>query len=144
MNPVPTNSAHEVPAAPAPPEQRGSRPIWLLLAVLGVVAAFVLLIVVVVGGTGSSGHSHTFEYRVPSGTGAAIEAGKKLYVFPGTLDVHVGDQIVIHNDDVRVATVGPYTVDRNSTLTQTFTSPGVITGLCSIHPSGRVTINVTQ
>ena len=97
--------------------------------------------VVATQGSGSS-EPKVWSYTVPPGTGAQIEAGEKLYVFPARLDVHVGDQLVIENDDVRVAEVGPYIVDRNSTLTQTFTEPGIIQGFCSIHPSGRVTIEI--
>ncbi len=120
---------------------RGARPIWLVLAFVGCVAAGALLTVTIVTQSGTRG-SKIFEYTVPNGTGARIEAGEQLYVFPARLDVKVGDQMVIRNDDVRVAEVGPYLVDRNSTLTQTFTSPGTIQGFCSIHPSGEVTIEV--
>jgi plastocyanin len=100
-----------------------------------------MLVVVAVKGSGS-GEPKVWSYTVPPGTGARIEAGEQLYVFPARLDVHVGDELVIRNDDVRVAQVGPYLVDRNSTLTQTFTRTGIIQGFCSIHPSGRVTIEI--
>ena len=119
----------------------GVRPIWFVLAAL--VFAFGAAGLAVVATTGGGTRApKTWEYTVPDGTGARIERAEKLYVFPARLDVRVGDQIVIHNDDVRPAEVGPYTVDRNSTLAQTFTVPGYITGYCSIHPSGRVTIHV--
>ncbi len=91
---------------------------------------------------GSGQSHHVWEYTVPPGTGAAIEQGQQLYVFPARLDVRIGDELVIHNNDTRVATVGPYTVDRNATLVETFTQTGRIVGFCSIHPSGEVTIVV--
>ncbi len=128
---------------PAKPAPSGVRPIWFVLAAVVFVLGAVGLVAVATRGGGTR-EPKTWEYTVPNGTGARIERGEKLYVFPARLDVRVGDQIVIHNDDVRPAEVGPYTVDRNSTLSQTFTSPGYITGFCSIHPSGRVTIHVVD
>jgi hypothetical protein len=137
--PDPGTSGTGHPDAPA----RGIRPIWVVTAVVCcLVAAALLVVVLATGGGGRDARVH--QYTVPTGTGARIEAGEKLYVFPARIEVHVGDQLVIRNDDVRVAQVGPYLVDRNSTLTQTFTSPGIIEGFCSIHPSGRVTIHVVD
>ena len=121
---------------------RGSRAVWPVLACLAVLVVIGALAVAIVRHP-SSPHSHSiYEYTVPPGTVEAIEAGQKIYVFPRSLDVRVGDQLVIHNDDTRVIEVGPYTIDRNATLAQTFTQPGTIIGICTIHPSGRVTINI--
>jgi plastocyanin len=137
-----TGQASDAPeVAPVPSPGRGVRPIWFVVAFLGCLAAGGLLVTVAVGGAGSD-EPKVWAYTVPTGTGARIEAGEQLYVFPARLDVKVGDQMVIRNEDVRPAEVGPYLVDRNSTLTQTFTSPGIIQGFCSIHPSGKVTIEV--
>lgn len=122
--------------------EHGIRRIWLVLASL--VILIVIGAVVAVGlSHRATAHPHNiYEYTIPSGTVAGIEAGKNLDVFPRRLDVRVGDQLVIHNDDTRVIEVGPYTVDRNATLAQTFNRPGTIIGICTIHPSGRVTIDV--
>jgi plastocyanin len=134
------SGSSERPSAPV----RGIRPIWLVLAGLLFVAGAVAVTLVAVGSGGGGGGPKVYEYTVPEGTGARIAAGEKIYVFPAKLDLHVGDQIVIHNDDTRPAVVGPYTVDRNSTLSQTFLRPGWVTGFCSIHPSGRVTIHIVD
>jgi plastocyanin len=77
------------------------------------------------------------------GTGRALDLGQTVDFFPRQLDVKVGDQLVIHNDDSRSHTVGPYFVNRGQTLRQTFTAPGIVKGICTIHPSGAVTIVVT-
>lgn len=122
--------------------RKGIRPIWLIVAALLFVVAGAALIGFAVSSGGGS--ARTLQYTVPEGTGARIAAGEKVYVFPARLDLHVGDTIVIHNDDTRPAVVGPYTVDRNSTLSQTFLRTGFVTGFCSIHPSGRVTIHITD
>jgi plastocyanin len=122
---------------------RGVRPIWFVLAAVLLVGGASALVAIVASGDGTRSPK-TFEYTVPEGTGAAIAAGQQLFVFPARLDLHVGDTIVIHNEDTRPAVVGPYTVDRNATLSQTFYRTGWVTGFCSIHPSGRVTIHITD
>jgi hypothetical protein len=123
------------------PSKRGIRPIWTVLACAAVIIVLGALLAAATHHPGR--HSHKiYEYTVPVGTVARIEAGAKIYIFPRSLAVRVGDQLVIHNDDTRVVEVGPYTVDRNATLAQTFNQPGTIVGICTIHPSGRVTINV--
>lgn len=124
--------------------ERGIRPIWVLLELFSAVLVVGALVIAVVHHPGPSHRHQTYEFTVPPGTGARIEAGEKLYVFPARLEVRVGDQLVIHNNDTRVAEVGPYTVDRNATLAQTFNRPGTIVGICTIHPSGRVTIHVRE
>ena len=54
----------------------------------------------------------------------------------------VGDELLVHNLDNRSHQIGPYLVDRGETMQQRFTERTVITGLCTIHPSGRVEIDV--
>jgi len=122
--------------------RRGSRPIWWVAAALTVVLVFGALGFTIANSSGGSHPHKIYEYTVPPGTVAGIERGEKVYIFPAHLDVRVGDQLVIHNNDTRVVEVGPYTVDRNAVLAQTFTQTGTIVGICTIHPSGRVTIDV--
>ena len=132
--------------SPEPPDtgsgRRGLRPIWVMLGIVLVAVTIVTLVSVAVRSTGTTQSNRVFNYTVAPGTSARIEAGEKLYIFPSHLDARVGDQLVIHNNDTRVVEVGPYTIDRNATLQQTFTRPGTIIGICTIHPSGRVTIDV--
>ena len=139
--------------APASPElgadrQRGIRPIVLLAQAVLAVAVVVALVAVLTRHpsttgtptTGSGHGAHVWEYTVPLGTAAAIDAGQKIFVFPARLDVRVGDELIVHNNDNRNQEIGPYEVDRGATLEQRFTEPGTITGICTIHPSGRVEI----
>ena len=142
---APGVATHVGDAGPSgsPEHRRGIRPIWLIAAALLFVVAAAAVIGVAVHRGGSSG-PQTLSFTVPEGTGARIAAGEKVYVFPAKLDLHTGDTIVIKNEDTRPAIVGPYTVDRNSTLSQTFLRTGYVTGFCSIHPSGKVTIHITD
>jgi len=122
--------------------KRGIRSIWPVLASVAVAIVLGALAIAIIHHPGNPHPHNIYEYTVPPGTVEAIEAGEQIYVFPRSLDVRVGDQLIIHNNDTRVVEVGPYTIDRNATLAQTFTQPGTIIGICTIHPSGRVTINI--
>ncbi len=127
-------------------QRSGVVPFLLLLQLL---AAAMVVVTVVIGVTrddstsGGTGAPTIHEYTVPPGTGLALDLGNDVDFFPRTLEVRVGDQLVIHNQDNRAHTVGPYFVQRDATMRQTFTAPGTLEGLCTIHPSGAVTIVVT-
>ena len=84
----------------------------------------------------------TFEYLIPLGSGERLDAGEPLDIFPAELNAQVGDTIRIVNDDDRGHTVGPFFVGAGETLSQRFSSPGVFEGICTVHPSGEVVLNV--
>ena len=124
----------------------GVVPFLLLLQLLAAAMVVVTVVIVVTRhdpGSGGTGAPTIHEYTVPPGTGLALDLGNNVDFFPRTLQVRVGDQLVIHNEDNRAHTVGPYFVERDATMRQTFTAPGTLEGLCTIHPSGAVTIVVT-
>jgi len=85
----------------------------------------------------------TIEVVVPEGAGALGSGVDTAELLPRRLEVSVGDRLVIDNRDTNTVTVGPYTVAPGQRLEQTFTREGVIEGVCTLHPSGRVTIVVT-
>lgn len=86
----------------------------------------------------------TFEhdYLIPAGTADAIEAGETVEIVPQTLEVSVGESIRIINDDDEGHVVGVFYVGAGETLTRTFTSPGELSGQCSIHSDGEFTVRV--
>ena len=90
-------------------------------------------------GTGAA----TYEYTIPAGAGEALDAGTPLEILPGTLEATVGETIQIVNLDDRGHNVGPWFVGANETLRQEFTSPGTFEGVCTVHPSGELVLNVT-
>ena len=90
-------------------------------------------------GTGAA----TYEYTIPAGAGEALDAGTPLEILPGTLEASVGETIRIVNLDDRGHNVGPWFVGANETLRQEFTSPGTFEGVCTVHPSGELVLNVT-
>lgn len=85
----------------------------------------------------------TYRYVVPAGTAAELAAGEALDLMPATLDVRVGDSLVIENRDTKAQQVGPYLVGAGQTLRQRFEDPGTIRGTCTVNSAGTVTIVVT-
>lgn len=79
---------------------------------------------------------------VAPGTADRLAAGEMIELLPRTLEVSVGDSLEVRNRDDVIHEVGPYTVAPGQTLRQTFTSPGTIEGLCTLHDSGAITIVV--
>lgn len=84
----------------------------------------------------------TYEYTIPAGAGEALDAGTPLEILPGTLEASVGETIQIINLDDRGHNVGPWFVGANETMRQEFTSPGTFEGVCTVHPSGELVLNV--
>ena len=128
---------------PAPP-----RPVLRRLLLLLAVVATVALV-----GCGSddggdlrvedAGGTADFAYVIPAGAGEALDAGEPLEILPAELDAEVGQVIEIENEDDRGHLVGPFFVGAGETLRQRFSSPGVFTGECTVHPSGQITLTVT-
>jgi plastocyanin len=110
----------------------------LLLAALVATPAVLLVIVVLV----STLRSELIVVEVPAGTAERIEAGEPVELLPRTLEVSVGDTLEIRNLDDASHEVGPYFVAAGQTVRQTFTAPGTIQGMCTLHPSGEITIVV--
>lgn len=86
--------------------------------------------------------SQTISIRVPAGTQDQMDAGEEIVLFPRRLEVGVGDRIVIENNDTSSHQVGPYVVGPGQRIVQTFSTTGIIEGICTLHPSGEVTIVV--
>ncbi len=85
-----------------------------------------------------------FEYYIPPGTGEDIRAGADVEILPAELDVHVGQTIRIVNDDDEGHYVGIFYVGANEQVTQRFASPGTFVGNCTVHPSGTISLVVSE
>ena len=85
-----------------------------------------------------------YAFVIPVGAGEALDAGQPLEILPADLPVKVGEVIEIVNEDDRGHLVGPFFVDAGETLRHSFASPGEFVGICTVHPSGEITVTVTE
>jgi plastocyanin len=110
------------------------------------VAALVVVGLLVVGAVAATllgdSRGDTIAVDVAPGTQERLEAGEAIELLPRTLRVEVGDELVITNRDDHAHQVGPYTVAPGQVLRQQFTTPGTIEGVCTLHPSGEISIVV--
>lgn len=83
-----------------------------------------------------------YSYVIPLGAGEALDRGTPLEILPGEMTVVVGEVIEIVNDDDRGHLVGPFFVGAGETLRQRFASPGEFIGVCTVHPSGELRLEI--
>ena len=85
-----------------------------------------------------------YAYVIPAGAGEALDRGEPLEVLPAELTVEIGQTIEIVNEDDRGHLLGPFYVGAGETLRQEFVSEGSFIGVCTVHPSGELVLNVIQ
>jgi plastocyanin len=85
-----------------------------------------------------------YAYRIPLGTAERISSGEPVEILPAQLDVTVGEVIQIVNEDEEGHFVGIFYVGAGETVTQRFASAGEFVGQCSVHPSGQLTLTVSE
>ena len=122
--------------------ESASRPNMALILLSGLFAVLSIGVLLGMFLVPRAAATQSIDIVVPEGTQARIDAGEEIVLFPRRLEVGVGDRIVITNDDSASHQVGPYIVGSGQQIVQTFSSPGIIEGICTLHPSGEVTIVV--
>ncbi len=91
---------------------------------------------------GEGGGPNVYTYVVPAGTGQRLQAGEQVLIIPAELQLAVGDRIVVVNHDDRTHAVGPFSVRAGETIGHTFSEAGDFTGICTVHPYGKIEIHV--
>jgi hypothetical protein len=86
------------------------------------------------------GRAHTFE--IPPGTAARVAAGEDVEVLPENLAFKVRDRLVVVNHDDTVHYVGAFPIAPGQTLDKRFGDAVSLSGFCSLHASGRLTIDI--
>jgi len=81
-------------------------------------------------------------YVIKVGTYQRLLRGEIFDVFPRELEVHVGDEIVIENQDSFNHMIGPFGIRAGETLRHVWASAGTIEGECTFIPDQKVTIRV--
>lgn len=88
--------------------------------------------------------SFDYDYLIPAGTADRMSAGEAVDILPAELRVTVGEVIRIVNEDEEGHFVGIFYVGAGETVTQRFASAGEFVGACSVHPSGQLTLEVSE
>ena len=85
-----------------------------------------------------------YSFLIPAGSGEAIDRGDPLDILPLEMNVTVGEVIEIINQDDRGHLIGPFFVGKGETIRQRFTATGTFIGDCTVHPSGQITLHVSE
>lgn len=129
--------------SPERPASQLGKMLLIGAALTAIVVLFVMLLATEDKKTGEQdGRTHSFV--VPAGTGDRLDRGEEIEIVPRTLEVKVGDSLIIRNDDSRTHTVGPVVVRAGETAEQNFTRPGVVEGECTVHPDDKFTIRISE
>jgi len=79
---------------------------------------------------------------IPAGTAMRISLGHDVDIIPADLDFRLRDQLTVINDDSTAHQIGPFVIPAGDRLDTRFAEAATIEGFCSLHSSGRITINV--
>jgi plastocyanin len=126
---------------PAHPRRRAVG--WVVtVGLLGAAAAVAAVLVVVLGVGPVHRSSRDLRYVIPAGTAERIAAGQGVEILPAELRLHVGDTITLVNEDESVQQTGFLTVRPHETVSYRFAQAGSYATDCTLHPDGRVQIDV--
>jgi hypothetical protein len=114
----------------------------LLIACGVAVVAIVVVVVALAAGGGSNGVTH--RYTIPAGTSARLAAGEPVDIMPTRLVVHVGDRLVLHNEDSVTQQMGPLTVAAGGVVEMKFARTGTIEGTCTMNTEGTAKIVIKE
>lgn len=114
---------------------------------LGLLAATAAVLVIT-----SLGLSHLVERPegvervivIPSGTAQRLAAGEDVALIPPDLRFRLRDRLVVVNNDHSGHQVGPFAVGPGERLEKRSSEAATLDGFCSLHPSGRITIEVSD
>ena len=79
---------------------------------------------------------------IPAGTAALLSAGRDVNIIPTDLDFRLRDRLTVVNKDSAAHQIGPFLIPAGKQLDTRFAAAAPSEGFCSLHSSGRVTINI--
>ena len=79
---------------------------------------------------------------IPAGTATLLAAGQDVAIIPDDLRFRLRDRLIVVNQDNATHRVGPFTVLPGGRLEKLFSEAATIDGFCSLHASGRITIDI--
>ena len=81
---------------------------------------------------------------IPGGTAERLAAGEDVALVPDDLRFRLRDRLVVVNDDRSSHQVGPFVVPPGQRLEKRFSEAATLDGFCSLHATGRITIEITK
>ncbi len=81
---------------------------------------------------------------IPAGTAQRLAAGEDVALLPDDLSFRLRDRLVVVNDDRSSHQVGPFVVAPGQRLEKRFSEAATLDGFCSLHTTGRITIEITE
>ena len=81
---------------------------------------------------------------IPAGTAERLAAGEDVALLPDDLRFRLRDRLVVVNDDLSSHQVGPFVVAPGQRLEKRFSEAATLDGFCSLHATGRITIEITK
>jgi hypothetical protein len=135
-----------VPGAsvPAPTDEPATRPSgrgWRAVVIVAIVAALLTALIVWVSVEGGENVDDRV-VTIPAGTGERIAQGQAVDVIDAVVRLEPGQELVVVNDDARLHSIGPITVEPGQTGRQAFTAEGRYPSTTSVRADGRITILV--
>jgi hypothetical protein len=117
------------------------------------IIAFGVFVVMISGITASCSNTETssvvttgtvLRVVVPAGTFDAVARGEFVDLLPEIVQVKVGDEFVVVNNDTFTHVIGPFSVRPGETLSHYWSQVATIEGDCTILLNDRVLIIVTS
>lgn len=92
-------------------------------------------IAVATAGLGVTACQQSTEHRfvIPAGTGERMDRGESVSILPDTLEMSIGDRLVLENNDDRVHIAGPFSVRPGETFDYRFPNAGTYRGICTLN-----------
>lgn len=81
---------------------------------------------------------------IPLGTAMRLSLGYDVDIIPADLDFKLRDQLTVINKDSADHQIGPFIIPAGGRLDTRFAEAVTLEGFCSLHATGRVTINIGE
>lgn len=104
----------------------------IVISIALAAAAAVTVAILLIGGSGDSS-GKTIELVIPKGTSARLDAGKPVAAIPDRIEGHVGDTLLIKNNDSVTQFVSGFAVSPGQEVNIPLAREGTYATSCSAH-----------
>ena len=121
---------------------RSDRPSRAVLVLFAIVATAMVLGSVTLSRVVGQPEPEQHVITLPAGTAMRLTLGDEVDIIPADLDFRLRDQLTVINQDSAAHQIGPFVIPAGDRLDTRFSEAATLEGFCSLHSSGRITINV--